>query len=428
MPSLNQNNQTGKAYWRSLDELADTAEFRRFLDKEFADYKPEQVLGGPTRRSFVKLMAASMALGGASALSGCRRWPQREIAPYNERPEGRVPGEPVYYASAFDMGGVAKPLLVSTGDGRPRKVEGNADHPQSGGAADAWSQASVLTMYDPERSRHVLHQGERSSWNAFAEALQTWGLGGSNAGNAGNVAVLTEAGGSPAVAAMRERFQQAVPNGSWYEYEPINRDNDLTGAQIAFGSPRRTHLQLHNADVIAAFDSDFMGIHPNAVQHARQWAQRRNPDDGPLNRMWAADPALTVTSTNADRRLPTLAGNIGQLVQALAAELGLVNDAPQLNEKTAAWVKDLAEDLQAHEGSSVVTVGPRQPAAVHAAAHLINEALGNFGGTVVFTEEPAATDQLAGLRELTQKMANGDVQPLLILDANPVYDAPADLD
>jgi molybdopterin-containing oxidoreductase family iron-sulfur binding subunit len=404
---MNQN-KTGKAYWRSLDELADTPKFRRFLETEFAN----EVIESPNRRSFVKLMGASIALGGA--LTGCRRWPQRTLAPYNVRPDGHIPGTPDQYATALDLGGVARPLLVSSFEGRPTKVEGNPSHPQSGGAADVLTQASVLEMYDPERSRNVTDGGEASTWAAFADAFKGKKL-----------AVLAGNASSPTLSALKGKLSGAT----FYHYEPLNRDNEVAGTRLAFGRAVRPLLSLDRAEVIATFDADLFGTHPSALANARGWAKgRAGADYGKQTRMYSTDAGLTITSTNADVRLPYPSTQIIDVAKAVAHHLGAgVSASSQLTEAAAEWASRLAEDLKTHRGKAVAVAGSDQGPEVHAAIAMINEAIGAVGSTVSYVEDPAGQSNIQQLSSLVDDMNGGAVSHLLILGGNPVYDAPVDL-
>jgi len=422
--------KTGKAYWRSLDELADTPEFRRFVDQEFADYTPEEVIASPTRRSLLKLMGASMALAGVSGLGGCRRWPEKEVAPYASRPEGRIPGVPDQYATVMELGGVALPLLASSFDGRPTKVEGNPTHPQSRtrggdfalGACNVFAQASTLEMYDPHRSRFVLHKGKQTTWKDFAGAASGLTLD-------GEFAVLCEQTSSPSVDHYRRKLTDA--GAAWYTWEPINNDNTLAGTEMAFGGKSyRRHLHLDKAHVIACFDADPLGSGMDAQANARDWAAgRRTVSDGKMSRMYCVESRMSVTGTNADNRLPLKSTRMIDAIQQLAQLLGLkVKPSHELDAKAVGFLEAMAKDLKSHEGHGVVIVGESQPREVHAAAHLINEQLKNIGTTVTFTPEPEQNvDQAGQISELVAKINAGDVQTLLILGGNPVYNAPADL-
>ncbi len=441
----------GRAYWRSLNELAGSPGFRARFQREFPPQaeEPENL---HSRRGFLQLMGASLCLAG---LAGCR-WPRQNILPFAHRPENRIPGVPQQYATAMELGGVAHGLLVTSYDGRPIKVEGNSIHPISGGAADARAQASVLGLYDPDRSQTPMRrQGDErfpATWDDFT-AFSGAHFSALRARDGEGLAVLGEESSSLSLAEMRARFLRLFPRARWCEWEPVSRDRERAGARIAFGRPYRVQLDLERADLIVALDSDFLYEHPAAVRHAREFARGRRAEAGRMNRLYVLESAYSITGANADHRRAVPSSQVPILARQLAAEvldsLGThlpVGIAPVLaglrGSGTGAgppFIRDLARDLVRHAGRGVVVVGPRQPAEVHAIAHLVNQVLGNAGQTVQFTMEgeggapgddpgrPAPPSQLESLRSLVEEMRAGRVDTLLLLGSNPVYDAPVDL-
>ena len=432
---------TGPVYWRSLDELANAPEFRRFLADEFPEFAEELACRGPsgTRRQFLKLMGASLALAG---LTACR-WPKENIVPATRQPGNRIPGVPVQYATAFELSGVATGLLVTSYDGRPIKIEGNDKHPFSRGKTNAWMQASLLDLYDPDRSQQPVERAAGRNTNltwdefrAFAgshfEALRARGGKG--------LSVLAEPSSSPSRAALKARLLTACPEARWYEYEPCSRDHEREAARLAFGRPYRLHLDLAAADVIVSLDGDFLMTHPAAVRYAGDFAARRRADDGEMNRLWVFESNHSVTGSNADHRYPVRSADIGQVLRQIAAEFAKILPAaaelrasvppPSRQPLTAAVAERVARDLAAHLGHAVLSVGPPQPPAVHAEALALNRVLGAVGTTVRFTEEtdPERLTHAAAIAALTDRMRRGEIDTLLILGGNPVYDAPADLD
>jgi MoCo/4Fe-4S cofactor protein with predicted Tat translocation signal len=423
----------GKEYWRSLDELADTPEFRRMVESEFPSLADDLVSPG-TRRHFLKLMGASLAMAG---LASCR-WPKERIMPFAHRPVDSDPGHPLYFATAMELGGSALGLLVKSYDGRPIKVEGNPLHPDSLGAAHAWAQASVLGFYDPERSRSAVRRegGQRlaPAWDDFLAFARSQ-VEVFNQRRGKGLAVLSEATSSPTVMALRDRFLAAYPEARWVVHEALARDSERLGSVAAFGRPYRTQLHLDRARVIVALDSDLLDGHPAALRHARQFAAGRQGENGAMNRLYAAEPLVTLTGAAADHRLAVPRREVANVALLLAARLAgdgveLPVATPQVavaGERVAAFAGAAARDLAAARGAGVVAVGPSQPPAVHALAHMLNAALGNLGATVTLTPEelsaPAAESSLA---ELTAAMRSREVDTLLILGGNPAYDAPAD--
>ena len=420
------------AYWRSLDELADTPEFREFVHREFAAGAIDR-LDSSERRQFLKLMGASMALAGLG-LQGCRRWPEETIVPYAHRPPGRAPGVAVRYATSMEVGGVGAGLLVTSYDGRPTKIEGNPEHPISRGATDAAQQASVLELYDPDRSRSVFKGSDQSTWAAFDEWAGSH-FGALEARRGEGLHVLGEATSSPSLLELKRRFLRRFPRARWHEYEPIHNDNERAGARMAFGSPYRSHYAFDRAKFIVSLDSDFLGAHPAAVKHARDFARSRraNDPDKSMSRLYVFESGYSLTGANADHRVAVRSADVAVIAGRLAA--ALLDPKPFADFLAA--IGDLHEgqpvlaeainDLRNHPGESLLVAGPRQPAEVHYLCHLLNEALGNVGSTVRYSDEPDDPDHLESITALGEDLAAGKVQTLVILGGNPVYNAPADL-
>src|SRR5215469_6484674 len=219
----------GRRFWRGLEELAETPEFRNHLENEF----PHGANDPGTkfdRRDLLKVMAASAAFAG---LSGCTKLPTQKIVPYVRQPEEIVPGKPLFYATATTLNGLALGVLVESHMGRPTKIEGNPDHPGSLGATDVFAQASVLGLYDPDRSRAVIHDGRVGSWSVFQDALATALAGEKGNGGAG-VRLLTGTLTSPTLGDQINAFLKAYPSAKWVQYESVTRDNVLAGAKLAF--------------------------------------------------------------------------------------------------------------------------------------------------------------------------------------------------
>ncbi|MCC7407045.1 MAG: TAT-variant-translocated molybdopterin oxidoreductase, partial [Phycisphaeraceae bacterium] len=423
----------GRTYWRSLEQLADSPELAAGIEREFPGYEPGDLLS-MSRRGFMKIMAASMALAGLT-LSGCRRWPQSQVHPFAYRPEGTLPGVPNYYATMLELGGVATGLLAKSYDGRPIKIEGNTLHPYSLGAADAYAQASVLSLYDPDRSRTPLEkqQGKnlQRDWDTFLRYVQDH-FGALKASGGRGVAVLTRAASGPTFARLREAFLKTFPAATWHVWEPINLDNTIAGANLAFGQPLRTHYDLTKAQVIACFDADPLGTHPAHQRYARDWATlRRSADQGTMSRLYAAESNLSITGGVADHRLAVRPSRVTALLAAVAAEVGLADIPVELSPQEKAFVASLANDLKSHPGASAVIVGPAQPPELHALAHALNQKLGNNTKTIHYTPEPLALDGgcAGSIKALADAIASGagGVSTLVILGGNPAYDAPADL-
>jgi molybdopterin-containing oxidoreductase family iron-sulfur binding subunit len=426
MSSLDQPDSNG-TYWRSLGELSGSPRFREFLEAEF----PRELdPSGMSRRRWLQLMGASIALAG---VAGCR-WPREEILPLAVRPEGRVPGEAEYYATAMELGGAALGLLVTSRDGRPVKIEGNPVHPASRGATHVFAQAAILELYDPDRSRGLRQitgsDAPSREWAEFSAFVDKH-LQPLRDKQGEGLAVLAESSSSPTLAAIKARFAQRLPKARWVEYEPLSDDYVRAGAIQALGAPYRTHFQLVDADVVLCVDCDLLCSHPNAVQYARDFAERRDPVSGNMNRLYAVESGYSVTGTAADHRVSLASSRIGGWLARLEAALAprIAKEQPANGEVEDPVLSALASDLVAAAGRSVIAVGPGQPPAVHAAAHRMNQALGNVGKTVVYyaVPDPERPGHVAGLRDLVRDVNEKLVTTLVVLGGNPVYNAPADL-
>lgn len=419
-------------FWRSLDELAGTPEFEEFLHREFPENASEwhDPVG---RRQFLKLMAASLSLAG---LASCTRQPTEKIVPYVQPPEQIVPGKPLFYATAMPQNGVGFPVLAESHMGRPIKIEGNEKHPASLGGTDVFAQASILTLYDPDRSRAVLRVGQISTWAEFVRALavelesqrirQPAGAG---------LRLLTGPVTSPSLIARIRAFLEQFPGARWHQYDPVGNDNAVAGARMAFGErePVQPVYSFDRAEVVLALDGDFLCCGPAGMRYARDFVSRRRVYEKSehMSRLYAVESHPSNTGAMADHRLRLRPQEIETVVRAVAHGLGMLLTSPaeKVADGLAPWVEALVQDLRSHKGSSLIVVGESQPPAVHALAYAINEALGNVGNTVSYIRPPAAGSMngIQPLRELTADMAAGQVTALIMLGCNPVYDAPADL-
>jgi len=421
------DNTRGRTYWRSLEALAETPEFKEFLHREFPQHASEW-LDPVGRRNFLKLMGASLALAGVSA---CTRQPTEGIVPYVRQPEELVPGKPLFYATAMPMNGTGMGLLVESHEGRPTKIEGNPEHPSSRGATDLFAQAAILGLYDPDRSQTLTNLGEIRPFSAFASAAQAMVSKQQPTQGAG-VRILTETVSSPTLAAQIGEFLMRFPRAKWVQWEPVGRHNAREGSRLAFGEYVAPQYALEKATIVLSLDADFLCTGAAGIRNARAFASRRRADANlaQANRFYAVECTPTNTGTKADHRLPLRPSQVEAFARAVAAQLGVAGvTAPPLPEAATAWLAPLVKDLQGNRGQSVVIAGDGQPPIVHALAHAMNDVLGNVGATVVYTQpaEPQPMNQLAGLQELVGEMNAGTVEFLLILGGNPVYTAPVDL-
>jgi MoCo/4Fe-4S cofactor protein with predicted Tat translocation signal len=403
----------GREYWRSLEELSRSEAFDEFFQQEF----PQQAIPlakGANRRDFMKLMGASVAMAG---LAACRQ-PHEAIVPYVNQPENLIPGKPLFFASAMTLGGVATGVLVESHMNRPTKIEGNPEHPSSLGASDAFMQASVLSLYDPDRSQVVRKTGDTATWSEFIAAVQP-ALAAAKTNGAG-LRILTQTITSPTLGAQMQQLLAQYPGMKWHQWEAVSRDNARIGNATAFGGPVNVHYDFTKANVVVSLGSDFLGEGPGHLRYARDFMSRRKVRHGEtksMNRLYAIEAGVTQTGTVADHRLPIKPSQMENIArQLLAGQAG----SPVLQ----AAIKD----LQANRGASVVVAGDEQPAAVHEIAAKLNMELGNVGTTVLVTDpiEVAPMNQLESLRELVRDMNAGAVNALFILGGNPVFDAPVD--
>ncbi len=472
------SESTGPQYWRSLEEIAGTPEFEAFVNDEFPNRAPDW-LDPVNRRTALRVMASTLALAG---LSACTKQPKELIVPYVRQPEEFTPGKPLFYATATPGPGAAVGVVVESHLGRPTKAEGNPDHPGSLGASDIWAQASLLDLWDPDRSQVVMKYGDISSWGTFDGVVATIREGAASNGGAG-VAFLTRPIISPSFAAQMDATLKALPNARWYQWSPAGRHNVYEGARLACGRPLNPVYRFASAQVIVSLDSDFLVTGDGRLRYARDFADGRrvrtditappaskadrqegfqegsvaplrnqaashteedtspspvNPvqavasgkplDQTAVNRLYVVEPAYSPTGATADHHILLRSSEMETFARDLAAAAGVPGASAGASPHPA--IAAMAADLKAHAGSSLVVAGDFQPPAVHAVVHAINQALGNFGKTVVFTEplEFQPVDPVESLRALIAAINAGQVDSLFILGGNPVYDAPADLD
>lgn len=428
IPPTDTTPVTGRHYWRGLDQLADTPEFKQFLQREFPENASE--LTDPvSRRHFVKIMSASFALAGIGlGATGCRR-PEDKLLPFGKAAENFVHGTSQHFATAMPTRGGAIPLVAKSYEGRPIKVEGNSLFPGSNGGTDRFAQASILNLYDPDRATRFAKKGATVTSDEALEALA--GIANTFAGNQGaGLALLGERTNSPSRRRLHQEIAKKLPQAKWYLYDAIDSEIHQRAATKAFGKSVKPLFRYDVADTILALDCDFIGGEEDAHNSIRQFTVKRKiekAEDG-MNRLYAVESLFTLTGLNADHRLRLAASAVIQVAAAIAAELGVNVGALVSNSKVELdkkWIAECAKDLKATGGKSLVVAGVRQPLAVHLIVAAINEKLGNIGKTVELVEAPAAIS--AGIVELAESLNKGEVDTLVITGANPVYNAPGDL-
>ncbi|MSU19839.1 MAG: 4Fe-4S dicluster domain-containing protein [Pedosphaera sp.] len=431
---------TGPKYWRSLDHLAETPEFKQWAAREFPDGASE--LTDPvTRRSFMQLMSASFALAGIG-LTGCRK-PEEYIHPFSKMPEGYVHGVAQYYATAMPGRGGAVPLLVKSSDGRPTKIEGNLGHPESGGGTNVFAQASILDLYDPDRATRFTSAGSTATREAAIDELRQIEVRfGQNRGD--GLSFLVERNNSPTRARLQALIAQKYPQATWHVYEPADMGFEAQALTIAFGQPVIASYRFGTASAILSLDCDFAGAEDNAWKHIRGYAAGRRvekPGDK-MSRLYVVEGLLTVTGSNADHRLRISTSSVVKIGARVAIEVLKQTNFPATPELNAAlqqlangapdaekWAVECAKDLVAQRGKALVVAGYRQPVAAHLVAAVMNVALGSTqGGAAPVSYLTAPSIGAEGtIGQLAQALNSGQVNTLVISGGNPAYNAPVDL-
>ena len=377
-----------------------------------------------SRRRFLQLLGASLALAGAQACAP----PREQIVPYVRSPQHVIPGEPLYFASAHVLDGFANGVLVETHEARPTKIEGNPQHPASLGATDAFAQASVLTLYDPNRSQTVTFNGQISTWSDFLRMLR--GLIAQFRSDGGQgLRFLTPSVTSPTLSAQFAQLLNAFPQAKWHRWQPVNRDNARAGSLLAFGEHIETRYRFEAADVVLSLEADPFAFSPGRLRYMHDFAVRRRPEVGPISRVYAVESTPTLLGAAADHRLPLRSSALEQFALSLAGALGVRSETQPPDGVPDTWLRAVSNDLRDHGRSALVIPGEFQSPIVHAAAHAINARLGSVGTTVEYSSpiEADPVEHAQSLRELADDMAAGQVTLLIILGGNPVFTAPADI-
>jgi MoCo/4Fe-4S cofactor protein with predicted Tat translocation signal len=425
------DTRSGKQYWRSLEELADSPVFKEFVAREYPQ-QAEEWNDPIERRTFIKLMGASMALAG---LSGCVFQPPEKIVPYIKQPEEEVPGKALFYATAAPLFGPATPVLVRSNEGRPTKIEGNPDHPNNRpsdfatdvriqdprgfSATDIFTQASILSLYDPDRSQTLTYREDIRTWTSFVGQMRT-ALDEQRPKQGAGIRFLTETVISPTLGAQMKELLQALPQAKWHQYEPVNNDNVRAGAMMAVGQPVNITYRFDLADRVLSLDSDFLSALPGSIRDAHDFMVKRRAfeEKKEINRLYVVETTPSNTGAKADHEWCVKPSEFESIARALASGSG----GPE-------WVTAVAKDLQQHKGSSIVIAGAHQSSTIHAIAHAMNGMLGNIGKTVFYSDplEVNSVDQRQSLQDLVADLDAGKVDLLVIIGGNPVYNSPIDL-
>src|SRR5215475_1300988 len=364
-------------FWRTLEEYSNFEEFQKSLSDEFPSVASE----GPAwlgRREFLSLVSASLAFAG---LTSCAPTVPEKIVPYVRQPEDVVPGKPLFFATAFPLGGYGLGVLAESHTGRPTKIEGNPDHPASRGSTDAFAQASILSLYDPDRSKVIVNGGRIATWDAFITALGTE-LEAKRQNKGEGLRILTETVTSPTLASQLRQVQQQFPSAQWHQFEPVNSDNERAASRMVSGKYLDVVYHFDKADVILCLDADFLMSMHGHVRHAREFALRRRPQpaEKKMNRLYVLESTPSITGAKADHRRAVRSSDI----YGFAAKISDALDGKGANGD--AWIDSLVTDLQSARGRSLVIAGPEQQPEVHALVYAINARLGNVGQTLEYTE------------------------------------------
>jgi MoCo/4Fe-4S cofactor protein with predicted Tat translocation signal len=424
-PEPSERALNGPRYWRSLDELAGTPDFKAAVEREF----PEGASGmnEVDRRQFMKIMAASFALGGIG-LTGCRR-PEENILPFGKSVEGAIPGLPLYYATAMPVRRWAVPLLAETHQGRPTKLEGNPTYVPHGGSSSLLAQASILDLYDPDRATTHTHGGKALE-TADAKALLA-GIGKAHLASRGEgLAFLADESLSPTRIRLIRTMHARLPRAVWAEYEPVTDEPPVSVARQLFGANFKTIYRFAKAKRIVSIDADFLQAEAGSLYYAREFAKGRRvvKREDPMSRLYMAESALSITGTMADHRLRLASSHMAAFAASLAAKVTGDAAYSKLADGLgvqAEWIAECAADLSAHKGECLVVAGSHLPEQVHAIAYALNVFLGNVGSTIELTSNGYTLPN--GLVGLANQISKGAVKTLVILGGNPVYNAPADL-
>ncbi len=414
----------GKTYWRSLNEIAETEEFSAWLEDEFPN---RSTLKQVDRRDFLRFMGASILM---ASLGGCRSvfMEDQNFVPYVKNPENMVPGNPLYYATNHSLSGYASSVLVRSDMGRPMKIDGN---PAVGRGCNSITQASILDMYDPDRSKQVLEKGVVSTWDAFFKEFRK-ALENSKSTGGSGVRVVTEFTGSPSFIALMNKAKELYPNMEWISYEPVSRDNVFQGAMLAYGKKVETTYHLKNAKTVVSFDADFLESMPGALKMSADFMGSRKVEGNKadFNRLYSFESAPSLTGANADHKWPVKASEMESLIGYIAGLLGVpgVSGGSLPDGVSSKAVDAMAKELLANKGKCAIIPSDFLSAKCHAVVHGLNQVLGNAGSTVVYTDPVVAGcgESNNKMHQLVQEMNAKKVDVLLMFGNNPVFNAPAD--
>ena len=401
-------------YWRSLNDLEQTSEFKEMMSKEFPE-GAEEGITTTSRRRFLQLMGASVALASATSC----RFEKENLLPQANRKASDVPGKPKSFATIYNEGGFATGLMLTSFDGHPTKVEGNPNHSASLGATTAIAQAATLGLYDPDRSREVASYTDGnetdSSIEAFKAAVVAKIIAAKASGGAG-LGFIAEATASPSELRMRKAMQASFPKSRWLTYSPVANNNEVAGCNLAFGVSARPYVSMANAKVIVALDDDFLSEGPSAVRLSKEVSAHRKPEGEWMSRIYSAESNFSITGGFADHRKPVRSSDIAGFVHSL-------NEALAGAHSDDKFIAAIVEDVKNFSGSVVFTCGAHQPAEVHAHVAAMNSKFA--GDHVKYYPAAVVGDSMQATSEFIDAMNSGKISNLVMFGGNPVYDMPA---
>ena len=397
-------------YWKSIEERNDPTSFKEAAQNEF----PEDILETPSkisRKKFLSIMGASIALAG---LSGCRK-PVQKIVPYVNAPENVKLGVPNYYATTMPFGSNAFGVIVESHEGRPTHIEGNFNHNSSLGATNSFVQASILDLYDPDRSKYIRHNNKKSSMSSFLKSLQE--VKESNK----VIKILSSSFSSPSLNTLKSNLKsQGI---DWVCYDPINNENELEGLKAVTGKKVKAVYHFDKADRILSIDSDFLNMDEDSISNTKGFSKKRKVVDrktAKMNRLYVVESCLSTTGAMSDHRLRLKQSEIENFIARLWDRF---NSNKKSND---AFLESLYKDLtnSKFKGKSIVKGGFRLSKESHSLIALINDNLGNIGKTVNYiplkdsSYNPSSTKNF---NSLIKQIDSNKVDCLFILDSNPVY-------
>ncbi len=403
------------------EQLVNSPEFNEAIERDFGTAMENHGDDGFSRRRWLQVMGASLALGG---MSGCR-YQEEQIAPFAFRPQNRLPGIPQKFATMTELGGVAQPLLATNYDGRPIKLDGNPQHPDSMGASSAFSQAQLLEFYDPDRLRTPLSGGQEVTWENLVGNFKL-------PADLSKVAILAEPTSSPSLMRLQKDFTSK--GGSWFSFAAISDDSTRAGSKLAFGTSHRARYKFDEAAVIVTLDADPLLHDTGAIANSIAFAKGRDADGGHMSRLYSVESQYTTTGAAADHRISVPSSKIPGFVVALAAAIaaddgtGHVDESLPYRERVlAAMASDL--NHKDNRGKGIIVAGEKQPPAVHALVHSLNEKLGNNNNMITFAKlpDPDRPASLDSIKDFAAKVSSGSIEKVIVLGGNPVFTAPRSL-